>query len=189
MKNKNYIIVFFVILFAGITRMIPHLDNFAGMEALALFGGAYYTRKYLTFLVPLAVMYFFDFIINNTIARSFFPEHQGLVWFSNYMIYNALSYVVIGALGSFVLQKVKPASVIGASLLSSLIFFGITNFGSWISPTSLYPSTSEGLMMSYVNAIPFLKSSALSTLVFSIILFGGFELFKKSVYNQPEFAK
>jgi hypothetical protein len=189
MKNKNYLVIFLVILFAGVTRLIPHLDNFAGMEALALFGSAYYTRKYLTFLIPLTVMYFFDFIINNTFARSFFPEQDGIVWFSNYMIYNALSYIIIGILGSLVLQKIKPVNVIFASLLSSLIFFGITNFGAWIGPVSLYPASPEGLIMSYINALPFLKSSVISTLVFSVILFGGFEMYKRSFYNQPELVK
>ena len=42
-----------VIIFGAIMRLIPHWPNFTPIAAMALFGGAYFNKKHLAFLVPL----------------------------------------------------------------------------------------------------------------------------------------
>ncbi len=49
--NKNKItlrfgVVTLLILLAAITRLLPHPPNFAPIGGMALFGAAYYTRKW-----------------------------------------------------------------------------------------------------------------------------------------------
>ncbi|MFZ1705702.1 MAG: DUF6580 family putative transport protein [Saprospiraceae bacterium] len=184
MKNQNYIVSTFFIVFAAATRLVPHIDNFSGMEALALFGAAYYSRNYLALAMPLLVMYVVDFVINNTFARSFFPEVQGLVWWSDYMLFNSLAYALIAGFGIWVLKsKVRLPKLIASSLFASLLFFTVTNFGAWLSPASLFPATWSGLVSTYVAGVPFFKTSLVSTLVFSLIIFGSYSLFKQTFSN------
>jgi hypothetical protein len=58
------------------------------------------------------------------------------------------------------------------SVISSLLFWLWTNLGTWCV-TTLYPHTVSGLMTCYAAAIPFLKNSVVSAVVWSVILFGG----------------
>lgn len=177
------------LLFAAGTRLIPHVDNFTPMESVSLFGAAYFSRKWWAFLTLVFIMYITDFVINNTVARPFFTETEGVVWFSNYMIYNALAYVAITSLGILFLQKVSASKVVFLSLTSSVLFFLVTNFGVWMSEVSLYPRSFSGLMMSYTAALPFFRNSMLSTLVFSTMMFGSFSLLKRYLYNTATFAR
>ncbi|MGB5288418.1 MAG: DUF6580 family putative transport protein, partial [Ignavibacteriaceae bacterium] len=39
---------------ASFVRLIPHPPNFAPIAAIALFGGAYFNKRWAAFLVPLA---------------------------------------------------------------------------------------------------------------------------------------
>lgn len=64
-------------------------------------------------------------------------------------------------------------TIFAASLSSSLLFFVITNFGAWLR---LYPQTLDGLTSCYIAAIPFFRNTLFSTLLYSFILFGLYEL-------------
>ncbi|MEP7235969.1 MAG: DUF6580 family putative transport protein, partial [Ignavibacteriota bacterium] len=64
------------------------------------------------------------------------------------------------------------------ALGGSLGFFLITNFAWWPFYTTLYPHTIGGLIQSYTMALPFYKNSLTSDLLFSAVLFGGFEMAK-----------
>jgi hypothetical protein len=57
-------------------------------------------------------------------------------------------------------------------------FFLITNFAWWPFYTTLYPHTLSGLIESYTMGLPFYKYSLISDLLFSAVLFGGFEMAK-----------
>lgn len=177
------------LLFAAGTRLIPHVDNFTPMEAVSLFGAAYFSRKWWAFLAPVLIMYMTDFVINNTVARPFFPQAEGIIWFSNYMIYNTLAYIGITILGITYLQKITTSRIVVLSLISSVLFFLITNFGTWMSEISMYPRSFSGLMMSYAAGLPFFRTSVLSTLVFSVMMFGSFSLLKRYIYNTTAFVR
>ena len=56
-------------------------------------------------------------------------------------------------------------SLTSIGLASNLFFFSWTNFGVWIL-SGLYPKTTIGLLMSYINALPFLRYQLISTLIF-----------------------
>ena len=65
-----------------------------------------------------------------------------------------------------------------AALGGSLTFFLVTNFAWWPFYTTLYPHTLGGLLQSYTMALPFYKNSLISDMLFSAVLFGGFEMAK-----------
>jgi len=181
MNQQNYIVIGFAVLVAALSRIIPHPDNFTATESLAIFGAAYLTRKQYAIILPVLMMFVTDFIINNTVARSYFSQPTGLIWFSGYMLYGWLGIALTVVAGSGMLRKINVVSVAGASVSGVLIFFLVTNFGVWAGSQTVYPKDIAGLLACYTAGIPFLKSSLLSTLFFSTLLFTSFELAKKII--------
>lgn len=178
-KNRNLIVVVLMVT-AVVIRFLNVVPNFSPVVGLTLFGAALLNRKSLAFILPLFMVYFSDLIINNTIARGFYPEVEGIVWFSDYMIWNALAYIGIAAFGYLSLSgKLKFSNTILVTFLSSIIFFLVTNFGSWLDPKMLYPKSLDGLWLSYGAAIPFFRTSLISDLLFSGALFGSYFLIER----------
>lgn len=162
-----------ILLAAGVgARLLPHYPNVTPLESIALLTAAYMGRKYWVVFIPLILWYVADVILNNTVLRAFYPETEGIVWYSGYMLYNFISLLLIIFLGKTLLKKITITNVVMTSFISSLLFFLITNAGVWLSPGSLYPKGIEGLWMSYVAGLPFLLKSVLGNLFFSGILFG-----------------
>ncbi len=147
-----------VLLVFGIAlRFIPHAPNFTPVTAIALFGGVYLSRKH-AILLPLALM---------MISDVFIGLHDTL-------LFTWGSFILIAVIGLWVKQHKSPAVILGTSVLSSVVFFLITNFGAWLSP--LYPNTYEGLVNCFMLAIPFFRTTLASSLLYSVVLFGSYEL-------------
>jgi hypothetical protein len=146
---------------AAFVRLIPHPPNFAPIAAMALFGGAYFNKKWAAFLVPLAAMIITDLILG-------FHETMWAVY---------LSFALIVVIGMMMLKEKKVGNIFFASVISSVIFFIITNFGIWLS-TPYYEKTGLGLVSCYTAAIPFFHQTLLSDLFFVGILFGLYHLAK-----------
>ncbi|MCW9095497.1 MAG: hypothetical protein OQJ74_06625, partial [Ignavibacteriaceae bacterium] len=71
------------------------------------------------------------------------------------------------------------------SVISSVSFFIITNFGIWLS-TPYYEKTGTGLAACFTAAIPFFHQTLLGDLFFVAIMFGLFEIIKVKI---PSLAK
>ena len=154
---------------AAFVRLLPHPPNFAPIAAMALFGGAYFSKKSFAFIIPLVALFLSDMVIG--------------IYSYAWMVY--LSFALIVVLGIVMLKKVSVKNLIFASVTASVSFFAITNFGVWALGT-LYPKTPEGLMTSYTAAIPFFQYSLLGDLFFVGVMFGVYELVKHKV---PALAK
>jgi len=76
---------------------------------------------------------------------------------------------------AWIVKELKWTSV----LISSLIFFIVSNFGVWVLS---YPHTIEGLITCYTMAIPFFGYSILGDMAWSLILFGLYETIKQNVF-------
>jgi len=150
-------------------RFIPHLANFSPVLAIALFGGVYLNKKQ-ALVLPLVLMMFSDIFLglHNTIA---------FTWGS---------ILLISWIGIKLRKKKNSFNIALGTLSSAIAFFVITNFGVWIS--GWYPRTLNGLISCYTLAIPFFRSTVTSTLVFSLVLFGTYELITKSIKN-PSIAE
>jgi hypothetical protein len=68
-------------------------------------------------------------------------------------------------------SKSNASNVINV-LVSSLIFFIVTNLGVWLVD-GLYTLDFNGLMNCFTMAIPFYKNELFSNIIFSSTLFGG----------------
>ena len=162
--------------------MFTFLPNFSALESLALFGGAYIAIRYLAILIPLAAMFFSDLVINNTIARSYFPDHEGFVFFGDYMIANVIAIVLIVLFGHYFLKKMNFFRGVLGILGATTIFWIITNIGAWLT-SGLFPLTFGGMIENFVFAWPFFKNSLLGNCVFGILLFGSYELLTRTYPN------
>lgn len=179
-KNK-FLPVIILMVIGAFGKLLPHIPNFTPTESIAIFGAAYLGSKYMKYIIPFVILYLSDFIINNTIARSFFVEQEGIVWFDQYMIYNFIALVFIVLVSTKLLKKINATNVFLSILSASIIFFMITNYGSWASEKSIYTNDLSGLLMSYTAGIPFFRTTLLSNLLFSTILFGSYEMIQSLV--------
>ncbi len=143
--------------------------NFTPIGAMALFSGAYFKDKKMAFIVPIAAMILSD---------AFIGFYNGIQ-----VVYITMCIVVL--VGFLLENRISVASVIGGSLAASVIFFLVTNF-ALIYPATLYPHTVAGIIASYTAGLPFFKNTIMGDLIFSAVLFGGYELVKRNV---PSFAK
>lgn len=144
------------------TRLLPHPPNFAPVSALALFGAALFERKWLGLLAPLAAMLLSDLVLG---FHGLMPHVYG-------------SFLLSWLIGLLLLRKPNVLNVSLAALLSSVLFFAITNFGVWYGGP-FYPQTREGLLACYAAAIPFFQYTLLGDLFFSALLFGGYALLQQ----------
>lgn len=164
--NKNslspgFLIITLMIIAAAFIRLIPHPPNFAPIAAMALFGGAYFNKKWAAFTIPLSAMFITDLLLGFHAA----------MW----AVY--LSFALIVLLGMVMIKQKKIGNIFFASVSASVSFFVITNFGVWIS-TPYYEKTFGGLIACYTAAIPFFHHTLLGDLFFVAILFGLYELAK-----------
>lgn len=158
--KKNIILVSLIILFGLLTRFIPHPPNFTPIIAMVLFGSVYLENKKLAILIPLTIMILSDYFLG----------------------YGLVSLWVYGSLGLVsLLGYITRKSNITNMLLSSVIFFIVTNFGVWLMG---YPKTLDGFILCYTLAIPFFTNTLISTIMYSVV----FNFMYKSIRN-VEFIK
>jgi len=143
--KKEYIIIGLIVL-AILTRLIPHPPNFAPITGIALFSAINFNNTFFKFLVPLISLVIFDLIIG----------------FSLINIFVYLSFIVIVLVGNH-FREIKLKSI----LISSVVFFIISNFGVWLIG---YPKTVSGFVMYYTAAIPFFINTILGDLFYSFLL-------------------
>lgn len=184
MKNISSIHLVLGLILAGIlSRLVPHAPNFTAVGATALFAGAVIRPSWLAFLLPLSILWITDLYLNNGMYKNMFPEtYTGWQWMGNVWVY--LGFLIIVLLGKGFIQKIKLRNVILGSLLASVSFFMITNFGVWSgSPT--WPQTPTGLAACYVFALPYFWNTLAADLLFSAVLFGTYVWSRKAFKAHP----
>ena len=145
---------------AALSRLLPHPDNFTPVMAIALAGGVYLDKRY-ALIIPLAALIISDMFIgfHNTI----------------FFVYG--SFTLIGMLGIWLKSHKKPLPILATALFSSILFFIVTNFGVWLTGGGwFYPKTWQGLIECYTLAIPFFRNTVAGDMVYTVVLFGIFEL-------------
>jgi hypothetical protein len=155
-----------VVLSAAAARLIPHPWNMTPVFAMALFGGAYFSRRWAAFAVPLAAMLISDVVLAWRDYGMPAVRSQPLVYL------NLAGWVLMG----IVIQRHRRFwPILGCTLLGTAVFFVTTNFGVWYGST-LYPQTPVGLLTCYEAAVPFLRNEIIGNLAYTALFFGGFAL-------------
>ena len=104
--------------------------------------------------IPLLAMFISDLVIGF---------HPYMLW-----VYGAIGLSTL--ISSWSMQFNKKYIQLGAmAIISSVLFFIITNFAVWFMWDN-YPKTIDGLIMCYTIAIPFFQNTLLSTIVYTTII-------------------
>ncbi len=165
--NKKFITVVALIALAAISRFLPFAPNFSPMGAIALFAGAYIANRYLAIALPLIALFISDFFVG---------------FYGAGMIPVYVCIALFGVIGIFITNKNNALSVLGSSLLGSVVFFLVTNCVFLYTPdNTFYPVSLSGLLQSYSAALPFFKNALQGDLLFTTILFGSFYLLSVNV--------
>ena len=170
--HLRFSLISVLIVLAALSRLIPHPPNVAPIAGMALFGAAYYSKKYWAYLIPIVAMWVSDLILNNVVYGQYFDH---FVWFYSGSLFTYGAFALIVLLGTIAVKKRSVGSIIFSALSASLIFFIISNFGVWLS-SPIYAKSWEGLMACYVAGIPFLQNTVMGDLAYTAGLFGAFEL-------------
>ncbi|MFN5369960.1 MAG: DUF6580 family putative transport protein [Bacteroidia bacterium] len=165
---------------ACIFRLIPHYPNFTPMAAIALMGGAYITSGFWRFAVPLLAMIVSDYITVTTInaqwitPAEYFTSPETLLVYFSVALMTAIG-IWYGKNKQSLLSGSQAARLGFASFGSALVFFLVSNFGTWISGHGL-EMTFSGLMGTYALGIPFFGYTISGSVVYSFLFFGLLEL-------------
>lgn len=180
LKRNQYLLFAGLFLVGIISRLAPHIPNVTSIAAISLFAGAILGSRYLAIVIPVAMMFASDLIINNTISRAFFPHIEGFVIFDSYMIWVYLGIILTVFIGGKFLKNRNAGKLLAGSIGATLVFWILSNIGAWLA-MDLYPKNSAGLLACYGAAVPFLRNSLLGDLVFAFILFGLYDYFIANV--------
>lgn len=162
---KTQLITISAIIFAlALFRLLPHWPNVSPVAAMALFGGAYFADKKMAFIVPFVALFLSDLIL-------------GL---HNSMIFVYAGFALTVAIGFLLKNRVNVTNTAFAAVVSSVLFFLLTNLGAWMT-SGLYVKSMEGLMQAYAAGIPFFQNSLLGNLFYSAVIFAGYAFLQKNV--------
>ena len=149
MVKVNYLKIFlgiFVVLAAS--RFVPHPPNFTSLIALSFYVPALLGLRFL----PAVVLSF--------VLTDFFIGYHNMLFFT------WGSVIIVGLTSKYFVSSLLKR--LGGALSGACLFFLITNFGVWT--TGSYGYNLEGLLTSYVLALPFFGYTLISTLIFSVLI-------------------
>lgn len=159
--------VFFLLVTLGVaTRWIskanePALSNFTATGAAALFAGYFYAKRFVAFLVPLAIL-----VISN-------------LWLAQYENVGQMSVVFFAmlvlpvVLGRLLRPRFTAWRLAGFSVLPAVAFFLVTNCVLWPG-CDRYPVTLAGQYESYMAGLPFFRNTLAGDLLFAGLIFGAY---------------
>ena len=117
---------------------------------MMLAGAAFFPRRWMSYLIPMAALLLSDAIIG-------FHNQMWLVYGT---------YALIISLGFVLRSKITPVKVLSLSVLSSVLFYLVTNFFCWYG-SSMYSQDLQGMMINYYSALPYFRNSLAGDVLFS----------------------
>jgi len=147
--NINYLKIFlgiFIVL-AG-SRFVPHPPNFTSLIALSFYVPILFGIRFL----PAVIL---SFVLTDI-----------FIGYHNMLFFTWGSVIIIGLISKYFLSSLIKR--LSGALCGACLFFVITNFGVWT--TGSYGYNPEGLLTSYILALPFFGYSLISTLIFSVLI-------------------
>jgi hypothetical protein len=148
--------------------------------AIALFGGAYFT-KWKAWAFPLLALLLSDLAISFFVFNGKF----GVLYGGWYWIYGI--FVLIILLGRLIIKRVTVINIVAASVCAAVLHWLLSDLTVWLAGgkdlRTMLPLSRDinGLIQCYIQGLPFLKVFLTGTLLYSGIMFGVFEWAKK--YN------
>ena len=165
-QNKlNIFISVLLIAFAATLKALTFPHSFNPIIAIALFSGVAISDRKLAFAMPLLAMFASDLILE---LFNIAPGFYGMGQLGNYA-----SLLLVTVLG-FSMKKINPLNVVGYSILSTLLFFVLSNTNCFLFDSITYEKSINGWAQCLAAGIPFIKNGIVADLCFSAILFGSY---------------
>lgn len=183
--NIRNSILILIIIAAGSTRLM-HLGsfsswtNFTPIGAMAMFGGVYFSDKIKAYAVPLITLFLSDLILNYTFYININGKIDAVIWMY-------LSFMLMVYVGTKI-KKVNAKNIVIASVVTVFIHWIVSDIGAVLMVGSMYPKTFAGYLAALIGAIPYERNLLVSNLVFSALMFGGFE-YAKAKFPALQFSK
>jgi hypothetical protein len=144
-----------LIVAAALIRIGQFIPNVAPISAIALLGGATLSPV-AAFIVPTVAMLAAD----SVIGFDYWPITAAVY----------LSFALTVGLGMTLRGRWNPWRLAGVSILSSILFYLITNAAVWRF-SGMYPPTLDGLWLSYWLALPFFRNTLFGDMAYTFTLF------------------
>ena len=162
MNKNNLILAGFLVLLAFVARVAPHVSNFSPLIAIALFSGAVFSGNKWFYLIPVVGLVASDFILG-------FHNLSPVIYF----VLGLIALVGISSKGFKAFNLSSNMSLLMKTTLAAVFFFITTNLAVFFL-TSMYPKNWAGLVECYSLALPFFRSTLVSSLFYSAVLFNGY---------------
>lgn len=170
-------LVLAAVAYRTLTAYFAILRNFAPFMAIPFCAGIYFSRR-SAWAISLAALVLSDILINARLGIPLFN------WFS---VVNYATYFIGALIGYAVRHNLNWRTVIGGSLLCSVLFYLITNsFAWWGAPE--YPQTFAGWWQALTVGEPgypptwtFFRSTVISDSLFSSAIVAAMEWQRRRV--------
>ncbi|MDB5225842.1 MAG: hypothetical protein JWN78_35 [Bacteroidota bacterium] len=164
--NSKFLLITALIAVAVIFRIIPHPFNFTPVVAISLFAGAKFRDKKWAILIPVISMFISDILLSVM-------NHYTLFHDTIFFVYGSILLIIF--LGRNLQgDKLNFGKTAVFTLVSSILFFVITNIGVWLFG-GLYSMDAAGFTKCFAMAVPFFKYTLLGDAFFVTVLFGIYE--------------
>ena len=178
-RNKIFFWAIIAVVTLGmLTRLFGLPSNVSPMLAVMLLGVAYIDRKSIAILLPISLYFIVDLYLNNVVYAEYFTSFKVI---GDLGVYTSLFLIL--PLCALILSKVSIPRVLMGSLGAAVLFFLVTNLYSFATLPQ-YTKNFAGLMESYTAAIPFFRSTLVSTMIYSAVFFVAAEAYLR----QPSLA-
>ena len=160
MKKQDIIVLSSIILVLIAMRSIFNIPNFNPIGAIALMGGILFHKKTTAFLVTIGALFLGDVILG--LSSPIYMDYM----FSTTFLFVYVAFILMIMLGTALKNRASLISISLGSVVSAILFFLITNAGSWLALN--YDRSLSGLMSAYSAGIPFFRATLVSQLLFSL---------------------
>jgi hypothetical protein len=155
------------IVFVGLivfSRLIPHIPNLTAMGAVAIMSGYYFRSSFIGLLVAPVALILSDLVL-------------GLGWNSDWYSWAPLNYLTMAFVSLIsmnlhnkeIFSRESGKTFLLSSVLSSGLFFLVSNFTVWFNG-NLYPRSFSGFINCYWMALPFLRNEFAGTIIYGSVL-------------------
>ena len=143
-QNKTSVIIaVLLVLVAAISRVLLYPNyNFSPMVGMAIFAGATFTNKKLAFALPIVSMLLSDIMLEMVSAGTGFWGWGQLVGYGIFALITVLA---------FSLKKISVPKVIGYSLVSSVIFYLLSNLSFFLIDNPVYHTYPQNQLIKYLS--------------------------------------
>lgn len=156
MKKSEWLILVAGIVVVGLLRFVISVPNFSPIGAFALTSGFFISNKSRAYVLTLGGVLLSDIVlslVNQSNMDYMFSISFALVYLAHFIT------ITLGANASKRNER-GMIHMLKLSIISSTIFFLLTNFGAWMYDP-IYEKTFNGLISSYIAGLSFYKNDIL----------------------------